>query len=111
MCDFRRITKIKVDEKIIDTSIPKIIQPTDMNKVKDPGLYYICASGSHHLYFDGEAWCGEKTRFVTSSKTFEVVDYKEIEYKGVSFMSSSAPTIISKVMAVHDSSCYGYNRG
>ena len=60
MCDFREITKIEVEGKILDVKA-KNIYLADMPKITQEGLYHICASGSFNLYFDGQTWYSEKT--------------------------------------------------
>lgn len=60
MCNFRIITKIRDEQgRIIDTSDCTSIPPNKMDDITDEGLYHICATGSCHLYYDGNEWLSE----------------------------------------------------
>lgn len=78
MCDFRTIYSIELNGEIISTISCKEIDPANMDKVTEPGLYLICCTGSHHLYFDGNKWIGE----YRDDKWFKRLDgFKVLEYK------------------------------
>ncbi len=71
MCDFRKILEIKfIDGTILDvadttkraTSFPlgqTIHGVPDIDDVTEIGFYAIAATGSWHMYFDGDGWITE----------------------------------------------------
>lgn len=60
MCDFRNISKIQLDTgEIVSTNFVRGVYPHELFAITTPGLYYIIATGSSHLYFDGSEWLVE----------------------------------------------------
>jgi hypothetical protein len=71
MCDFREITAIRVNDIIKEyNKIPHIMihQMCDITK---EGLYYICCTGGHYSYFNGEEWLPE-------GKGWEAIGFKTV---------------------------------
>ncbi len=90
MCDFREITKIEVNGKVIDANT-KYIQPADMDKVKEEGFYKICCTGSFYLYYDGKQWRGEKDESKKWQETYpplwKVVEFTQCDCFGQNFQT------------------------
>lgn len=69
MCDCREIKRIKLsDGTILENPLRGVIDRCGYDKdskyksfddVKEPGLYFIPASGSFHQYYDGANWLWE----------------------------------------------------
>ena len=58
MCDFRDVRCIEFKGKKIYP--PRFsIDPADIEHMQTAGLYYICCTGSHYMYFDGKDWYRE----------------------------------------------------
>ena len=87
MCDFRKITKIKLTatEEIIDLpNGPIQLKWEERDKYwntpedLEPGLYHIPASGSFHMYYTGNEWLTEKNFSPHYKNGWEVLEYENI---------------------------------